>query len=360
MPHNASRNVSGESDGKVHRSNSVSASPASSFSHVYPIRSLLTGIQPAEPVPLPTDDASIAASRKSSLTSSTSRRSSMGGDQALLSHVASDMMGSPSRQPSSISVLESHSLSQGTHSALNETAMSTQPSIAEEGTPTSTDPPTEVTAPGAASPGPPSSLLLSSSASVGGSPIMLTRTDLDACALPAEDSAKGQLLGGEVDMEEHLLFNPSAWNVVHLPPRSEGSSSGSVYRSNSSRQSNWHSSSNTSSNQAARRSTSPPRASARASQASSAPRSNAGEEVNAEAGAREENDEMDREEQDGRSSAPTTGSMSDTSANGGLHTTRFEHVEDEHGHHILTGREGKLMRCEDEVRPYVLVGGMPV
>ncbi|KAI5830635.1 phytochrome-like protein [Schizophyllum commune Tattone D] len=149
-------------------------------------------------------------------------------------------------------------------------------------------------------------------------------------------------------MEEHLLFNPSAWNVVHLPPRSEGSSSGSVYRSNSSRQSNWHSSSNTSSNQAARRSTSPPRASARASQASSAPRSNAGEEVNAEAGAREENDEMDREEQDGRSSAPTTGSMSDTSANGGLHTTRFEHVEDEHGHHILTGREGKLMRCEDE------------
>ncbi|KAL1712701.1 phytochrome-like protein [Schizophyllum commune] len=121
-----------------------------------------------------------------------------------------------------------------------------------------------------------------------------------------------------------------------------------MHRSNSSRQSNWHSSSNTSSNQAARRSASPPRASARASQASSAPRSTTGEEVHVEAGAREENDEMDREEQDGRSHAPTSGSMSERSENGGLLTTRFEHVEDEHGHHILTGREGKLMRCEDE------------
>ena len=59
---------------------------------------------------------------------------------------------------------------------------------------------------------------------------------------------------------------------------------------------------------------------------------------------------MDREEEDGGSNVPMTGSVSEASANGFLHTTRFEHVEDEHGHHILTGREGKLTRCEDEVR----------
>ncbi|KAJ7695709.1 phytochrome-like protein [Mycena rosella] len=29
-------------------------------------------------------------------------------------------------------------------------------------------------------------------------------------------------------------------------------------------------------------------------------------------------------------------------------TVRFEHVQDEHGHHIIVGREGKLSRCEDE------------
>ncbi|KAH7913421.1 hypothetical protein BJ138DRAFT_1146165 [Hygrophoropsis aurantiaca] len=29
-------------------------------------------------------------------------------------------------------------------------------------------------------------------------------------------------------------------------------------------------------------------------------------------------------------------------------TMRYEHVEDENGHHVLTGREGKLTKCEDE------------
>jgi hypothetical protein len=31
-------------------------------------------------------------------------------------------------------------------------------------------------------------------------------------------------------------------------------------------------------------------------------------------------------------------------------TVRFEHVQDEHGNHVIVGREGKLARCEDEVR----------
>ncbi|KAG8853487.1 Light-sensor Protein kinase [Serendipita sp. 411] len=39
-----------------------------------------------------------------------------------------------------------------------------------------------------------------------------------------------------------------------------------------------------------------------------------------------------------------------TSSNqtGPLVTMRFEHTEDENGHHILTGREGNLTKCEDE------------
>ncbi|KAJ3992676.1 phytochrome-like protein [Lentinula boryana] len=29
-------------------------------------------------------------------------------------------------------------------------------------------------------------------------------------------------------------------------------------------------------------------------------------------------------------------------------SVRFQHMRDEHGHHVITGREGQLMRCEDE------------
>ncbi|KAL1745398.1 phytochrome-like protein [Schizophyllum fasciatum] len=146
-------------------------------------------------------------------------------------------------------------------------------------------------------------------------------------------------------MEEHLLFKPSAWNIVHLPPVSDGSS-GSTRRSASSRQSNWHSS-NTSSNQAAG-SYSQPRITAPGSLASGARRGVEGGEASTGGGSREENEAMDREERETGSSAPSPASMSDLSESGVLRTSRFEHVEDEHGHHILTGREGKLMRCEDE------------
>ena len=30
-------------------------------------------------------------------------------------------------------------------------------------------------------------------------------------------------------------------------------------------------------------------------------------------------------------------------------TFRFEHIRDEHGFHVVTGREGTLTKCEDEV-----------
>lgn len=48
-----------------------------------------------------------------------------------------------------------------------------------------------------------------------------------------------------------------------------------------------------------------------------------------------------------------SGSRSDSWGSGasGPHMTlRYQHVEDEDGHHIVVGREGKLTRCEDEVR----------
>lgn len=36
-----------------------------------------------------------------------------------------------------------------------------------------------------------------------------------------------------------------------------------------------------------------------------------------------------------------------------LITFRFEHREDDNGHHVVIGREGKLSRCEVEIRTYV-------
>lgn len=38
-------------------------------------------------------------------------------------------------------------------------------------------------------------------------------------------------------------------------------------------------------------------------------------------------------------------------------TLRFQHYEDENGHHVILGREGKLARCEDEVRLTELARG---
>ncbi len=53
------------------------------------------------------------------------------------------------------------------------------------------------------------------------------------------------------------------------------------------------------------------------------------------------------------SSFLTSGSASLVSGSSGAsrpHTTlRYQHVEDEDGHHLIVGREGKLTKCEDEV-----------
>ncbi len=43
-------------------------------------------------------------------------------------------------------------------------------------------------------------------------------------------------------------------------------------------------------------------------------------------------------------------SLSETSDDGQLLTVRFQAVQDEHGHHVVVGREGLLTKCEDEVR----------
>lgn len=47
------------------------------------------------------------------------------------------------------------------------------------------------------------------------------------------------------------------------------------------------------------------------------------------------------------SSRPQTPGRHDSSLDG-LMTTRFKHVMTEEGHHIITGKEGTLQRCEDE------------
>ncbi|KAJ7043874.1 hypothetical protein C8F04DRAFT_1070714 [Mycena alexandri] len=58
-------------------------------------------------------------------------------------------------------------------------------------------------------------------------------------------------------------------------------------------------------------------------------------------------------ESNGSSSTQVSGSGSEhasdsDASNAYLLTVRFEHVQDEHGHHVIVGREGKLARCEDE------------
>ncbi|KAI0643021.1 hypothetical protein C8Q79DRAFT_202229 [Trametes meyenii] len=41
--------------------------------------------------------------------------------------------------------------------------------------------------------------------------------------------------------------------------------------------------------------------------------------------------------------------VSGSSGSSGPHMTlRYQHIEDEHGHHLIVGREGKLTKCEDE------------
>ncbi|KAJ3881750.1 hypothetical protein F5051DRAFT_473715 [Lentinula edodes] len=67
---------------------------------------------------------------------------------------------------------------------------------------------------------------------------------------------------------------------------------------------------------------------------------------------------------DSQFSSQKSGSKSSSSRNGGISrsddvsvysqaseprvSVRFQHIQDAHGHHIVTGREGKLTRCEDE------------
>jgi hypothetical protein len=38
-------------------------------------------------------------------------------------------------------------------------------------------------------------------------------------------------------------------------------------------------------------------------------------------------------------------------------TTRFEHIADENGHRVITGRAGKITRCEDEVKRLLVLCG---
>jgi hypothetical protein len=49
-------------------------------------------------------------------------------------------------------------------------------------------------------------------------------------------------------------------------------------------------------------------------------------------------------------SGSESASGSDASDASQFLTVRFQHVQDEHGNHVIVGREGKLARCEDEVR----------
>jgi hypothetical protein len=72
-----------------------------------------------------------------------------------------------------------------------------------------------------------------------------------------------------------------------------------------------------------------------------------------------------REEVQSASNSSVSTAISNVSSVNNHYTTmRFQHVQDADGFHVLTGREGKLTRCEDEVREsvfmriYAFINGM--
>ncbi|KAJ7714208.1 hypothetical protein B0H16DRAFT_1742790 [Mycena metata] len=84
----------------------------------------------------------------------------------------------------------------------------------------------------------------------------------------------------------------------------------------------------------------------------SSPRSDPAQVVPSAQGSESAHDQ--RFESNGSSSTRVSGlgsepaSSSDASNTSHLLTVRFEHVQDEYGHHVIVGREGTLARCEDE------------
>ncbi|TRM64908.1 hypothetical protein BD626DRAFT_454990 [Schizophyllum amplum] len=338
MPASHIQNAGKDADGNQNNENRSSSS-AASFSHVYPVRSLLTGnIQPAVPVPPSLERGDISANglRKSSIASIASRRSSAVSNADSLPSPILSSTGSPPLRPSalySFTDAASHSLDAGYQSTIQEP---TEPPIAEqEDMSTPIVQPAELTAPGLDADDAPASMVLSSSQVTESSPSAPVRT------LPSDaDGAETSAPSTSNEVAEQYPLNPAEWGIVHLPPlsgssssRSNGGSSRDAHRSQMSAQSGWPSSGASSNRQSISFTRSSLAASAKATVASSSE-------------AIELDDIMDREEHDGESKAQP--SMSEGSSNGVLVTSRFEHVEDQHGNHILTGREGKILRCEDE------------
>jgi hypothetical protein len=64
----------------------------------------------------------------------------------------------------------------------------------------------------------------------------------------------------------------------------------------------------------------------------------------------EDNDDGDDMMMDAESSAERSASEVSRAGEEPLMTVRFEHVTTDDGHHVVTGREGQLKKCEDEVR----------
>ncbi len=54
----------------------------------------------------------------------------------------------------------------------------------------------------------------------------------------------------------------------------------------------------------------------------------------------------------GPSASPEDSADAQMSSEEPLFTVRFQAMQDEHGHHVVLGREGKLTRCEDEARSF--------
>ncbi|KAF9561324.1 hypothetical protein CPC08DRAFT_635599 [Agrocybe pediades] len=155
---------------------------------------------------------------------------------------------------------------------------------------------------------------------------------------------KGQEEAEEAAVENELLpFNPSLYGIVHLPPLpSSGSNS---ERTPSTTSSSLKNPSNMNRFLAATSSRSYS-GSATGSSSYYTPRTDSGGQASLSGqSSRNSKKESENISNDGIGSSGGTGSLSSDDP---YFSVRFRSMQDENGNHVVVGREGELVRCEDE------------
>lgn len=163
-----------------------------------------------------------------------------------------------------------------------------------------------------------------------------------------EEVTSGHLNGDEEESDESRPFNLSEYGLVHLPPLPPSNPNSETCEGNSSKGSERYYSAGSA--YTASRSGSQSLSGTSRSEHGSGLRirrrraqvGTNGEEAFQSSSESKSNDQS-------RSHSAGSGSMNSLSSEEPLMTVCFQHKEDENGNHVITGREGQLQRCEDEV-----------